>query len=111
MNIKIDRGDWPSFADTFSENNQGRPVSIERVSETVVSETIAEKAPLVALDFDDLEPDAMLITVGTEDEEALTHTITDPQTVWLYSDAEGKALSLEILTPDNAKTIVRFENS
>ena len=110
MDKQIKRADWPAFADQFSQDNQGRPVSVEIVSQDLGDERMAEKVPLVAIDFDHQGQGTFLITVG-EGENTLTHTIPSPETVWLRSDPGGKALALEIMAVDQSMTILRFEDA
>jgi len=46
MNEQINRINWPAFADRFSVDNQGRPVSIEIVGQAVGEEVLTENIPL-----------------------------------------------------------------
>jgi hypothetical protein len=109
MDKQINRAGWPAFADQFSQNNQGRPVCVEVASQILGDETMAEKAPLVAIDFDPQGQGTILITVG-QGETTMTHTIPVPETVWLRSDQKGKASALEIIARDKSQTILRFED-
>ena len=109
MDKQIKRADWPAFADQFSRNNQGRPVGVEIVSQALGDERVAEEAPLVAIDFDHQGRGTFLITVG-QGERTMTHPITVPETVWLRSDQDDKALALEIVAGDRSQTILRFED-
>ena len=109
MDKQIDRADWPAFTDQFSRNNQGRPVGVEIVGQALGGEWMAEKAPLVAIDFDHQGQGTFLITVG-QGERTMTHPITVPETVWLRSDQDDKASALEIIAGDRSQTILRFED-
>jgi hypothetical protein len=110
MDKQIKRADWPAFADQFSQDNQRRPVSIEIASQALGDEKMAEKTPLVAVDFDPQGQGTILVTVG-RGEKTTTHTIPVPETVWLRSDPGGKALALEIIAGDRSMTILRFEDA
>jgi hypothetical protein len=110
MDRQINRADWPAFADEFSQSNQGRPISIEIVGQTLGDEMMAEETALVALDFDPQGQGTILITVG-QGESVMTHTIAAPETIWLRSDQGGVAIAMEIIVRDtHQKTILRFEN-
>lgn len=110
MDRQINRAEWPAFADEFSQSNQGRPISIEIVGQTLGDEAMAEETPLVALDFDPQDQGAILITVG-EGETVTTHTIAAPETVWLRSDQDGIAMALEVIARDrDQQAILRFED-
>lgn len=109
MNEQIERGNWLAFADQFSEENQGRPVSIEVVGEAVGEEPLAEKIPLMALDYDPGDQGEILITVNRDD-EIFTHTIAGPTAIWLERSDDGKAIALEVVAEDESRTILRFED-
>jgi hypothetical protein len=110
MDTQIKRADWPAFADQFSQDNQGRPVGVEIASQALGDERMAEKIPLVAVDFDPQGQGTILVTVG-QGETTMTHTIPVPETVWLRSDPGGRALALEIVADDQSTTILRFEDA
>ena len=110
MDKQIKRADWPAFADQFSQDNLGRPVGVEIASPALGDERLAEKTPLVAIDFDPQGQGTILVTVG-QGETTMTHTIPVPETVWLRSAPGGKALALEIMAADQSMTILRFEDA
>lgn len=109
MNKQINRADWLAFADQFSQDNEGRPVSIEVVSQALGEERLAENIPLMALDFDPENQGAILITVNRDD-EIFTHTIAAPKAIWLERTEDGWALALEVVAGDDSRTILRFED-
>ena len=110
MDREILRLRWPIFADEFSEVNQGRPLSIEIVGDTLGDQEMAEATPFVALDYDDRTEAAILISVG-RGEEVFTHTILNPEELWVHDDPDGTALALQVVASDGQKTILRFEDS
>jgi hypothetical protein len=110
MDKQIKRAGWLAFADKFSRENQGRPVGVEIVSQALGDESMAERIPLIAIDFDPQGQGTVLITVG-QGEETMTHTIPAPETVWLRNDPDGRALALEIIAGNQIKAILRFEDA
>jgi uncharacterized protein YuzE len=110
MDTQIKRADWPAFADQFSQDNQGRPIGVEIASQALGDERMAEKVPLVAIDFDHQGQGTFLITLG-QGEATMTHTILAPETVWVRNDPDGKALALEIVAADQIVVILRFEDA
>jgi osmotically-inducible protein OsmY len=108
MNEQISWGSWLPFFDQFSQDNQGRPVSIEVVGQEWGADLAAQTISLTAVDFDP-KLDAILLTVS-RGEKTFTHTIKAPKTVWLAYADSGKAWALEVITKDNSQTILRFED-
>lgn len=110
MDSQVKRKEWQSFADSFSEENNGRPVAIESVSRDFGDETLAEKTPLIALDFDEKEiPGAAMMTVG-EGLETFTHTLDAPREVWFKRLGFGKVAAMEVVAANGDKLIMRFED-
>ncbi len=108
MNEQISRGGWLPFLEQFSQDNQGRPVSIEVVGQEWGTDLAAQTTSLIAVDFDP-KSDAILMTVS-QGEKTFTHTITAPKAIWLAYTDSGKAWALEVITKDNSQTILRFED-
>jgi hypothetical protein len=107
MDKKINRKDWLDFSDQFSDENQGRPIKLERLDEVEGDEVLIINSPLFDLDFDHHGDGSIMIVTG-EGTQTLTHTISNPATIWLDKDSNGKVLAMEILTNDNSKTILQF---
>jgi len=108
MNKRIERADWPAFADEFSLENRGRPLTLEMVSATLGDETIMEGAPLMALDFDPQGDGALMFGVGAGD-GLTTHVVSAPKDIWLEENDEEIDVALEVIT-DQGKTILYFDD-
>lgn len=106
MDKQIERSEWQTFVDQFSENNLNRPVTVEILSDELGDEFFAEGAPFMALDYDPKKQESLLISVG-EGENLSTHTVSNPKELWVEESPEGNALALEIVN-DSGKTILRF---
>jgi hypothetical protein len=107
MDEKINRTDWLDFASQFSNKNQGRPIKLERLDEVEGDEVLVINSPLSDLDYDHQGQGNIIIVAG-KGTLALTHTISNPATIWLDKDSDGKVLAMEILAKDNSKTILQF---
>ena len=109
MDVKVERKEWQFFADSFSEENNGRPVTIESITQGMGDEFLAKEIALIALDFDTKGAGAAMITVG-EGIETMTHTVDAPESVWFMRQASGKMQALEIVVAGGDKLIVKFDD-
>ena len=110
MDMQVERKEWLFFADSFCEENNGRFVTIESVSQDRGDEMVAEKTPLIALDFDDNgDATAALITVG-EGTETFTHTLNAADAVWFKRLPNGKMAAMAIVANSGDKLIIRFDD-
>lgn len=110
MDKQVERKEWLFFADSFSEENNGRSVTIESVSQDMGDETLAEKTALIALDFDDKEsPGAAMITVG-KGTETFTHILEAPDAVWFERLGFGKIAAMEVVAANGDRLIIRFDD-
>jgi hypothetical protein len=109
MNEQIHRESWPAFFNQFSQESQGRPISMEIVGRELGANVEAKTVPLIAIDFDQ-RAGAILITTG-QGTKTLTHVITAPKTVWVErSDEAKKVMALEVIAEEDNRTILRFED-
>jgi len=109
MDMQVERKEWQFFADSFSEENYGRPITIESITQARGDEFLAEKMPLLALDFDIKGVGAAMITAG-EGTETFTHTLSAPEAVWFERLASGKMVAMEIVVTGGDKLIIKFDD-
>jgi len=109
MDMQVERKEWQFFADSFSEENYGRPITIESITQARGDEFLAEKMPLLALDFDIKGVGAAMITVG-EGTETFIHTLNAPEAVWFERLASGKMVAMEIVVTGGDKLIIKFDD-
>lgn len=109
MDMQVDRKEWTFFADSFSEKNNGRPVTIEQVSQDLGDEVVAEKAAFIALDINKHKDNVAMITVGAGT-DTFTHALDAPNVVWTTRLDSGKTAAMEIVSTSGDKLIVRFDD-
>lgn len=112
---EISPREWGTFLDRFSERNQGRPARLEVAIPPGEGEPLlAEKEPLLGVEFDPKGSEAPTITVtlgGTRAKEPhLTHVINDPTMIWVEEELDGLAVALEIDSEDEGNTRLIFEH-
>jgi hypothetical protein len=99
---------WQNFCETFTAGNRGRVVSITIVSENV-GELLAEGTILSAIDYDLVgKGDDLVISYGGLSPVAY-HVVTTPLEIWQAQDQNGKVVALEIIDPEDRRTVVKFE--
>ena len=107
---KLDQERWSEFLSMFSNGNRGRMVAIEVADMAIGDQPITDGAPLFAIDYDPVNKgDDLMITTG-RDEVEYTHKISAPAEIWESQDDNGKAMVLEIIARDGAKTILVFRS-
>ena len=107
---KWDQERWSEFLSMFSNGNRGRMVAIEVADMAIGDQPLTEAAPLFAIDYDPVNKgDDLMITTG-RDEVEYTHKISAPAEIWESQDDNGKAMVLEIIARDGAKTILVFKS-
>ncbi len=107
---KLDQERWSEFLSMFSNGNRGRTVAIEVADIGIGDQPLTEAAPLFAIDYDSANKgDDLVITTG-RDAVDYSHKISAPAEIWESQDDNGKAVSLEILDRNGAKTILVFKS-
>ncbi len=106
----IAREGWAEFFDDFSKARQGVMVSIETVApRTDGPQTQTRALPFVGITFEDKGSGANTIQImaGTETDDHLTHTVTNPQRVFHKTGAG--VMSAEV-NPDEVLEITASED-
>jgi hypothetical protein len=114
MQGEIERSQWKTFLDEFSERNQLRPTRLEVIGGDIGAQEEERYLPFVGASF---EPKgaargSVEIILGGEtaaDERHVTHTILNVQTIVPLVGIKGLEDGLGFTDKDGAKTILRFE--
>ena len=116
---EIARSEWKSYFDEFSRTRAGERVTVELIHDPQADPEFAlEGQPLVGLSFEEKgsEEGDILIIVGGETNDSLTHAITHPVHVYhknargILSDEVNEDEVLEITSTDDPRiTFLRFE--
>ena len=116
---EIARSEWKTYFDEFSRTRAGERVTLELIHDPQSNPEFAlEKQPLVGISFEEKGSDEgdILISVGGETTNSLTHAVTHPVHVYhknargILSDEVNVDEVLEITsTGDPRITYLRFE--
>jgi Family of unknown function (DUF5335) len=98
---KLDKTQWRTFFDRFSEILEGRQAEIEVASLSLGDQVEAEWLPLHGITYD---PNDDVVEVALE---GLDHMIRKPREIFL-EDWTGGVMALEIVDADGTKQIVKL---
>lgn len=98
---EIDKKDWQAFFDRVSAALRGKMIEIEVDSLDLGAQVQAQRLSLNGLTYDHRD-DAFIVAT-----DAIEHSIRAPQRIYIAEGDEGMH-SLEILTADGTKQILRF---
>ena len=107
-NAQVPRDEWLSFFDDFAHDNAGRLITLETFGETVGDEQLAERVPLLSINYDPRDKgDVLRIATGIREVE-YEHRIASPKEVWVADDQEGRDNAMEIIGENGDHTVVSF---
>src|SRR5262245_48485347 len=104
---EIPRNEWNSFFDIFSRQHEGWLATLEVFSSEFGAQEEAHELPIEGITID---TETVVITLGKAPEDHITHTISQPEHVWLEQANEGANAALEIESKDDSKVLLRFRS-
>ncbi len=107
--IRIEKDQWLEFANQFTRENEGRPVTVEIVDPELGAQEEAEAVPFVALTYDAKHTGEFIITIGREP-DLVDHQVDEPQEVWVEKDPSGRIMAVAIFSPNDRRTIIHFHD-
>lgn len=107
--IRIEKEKWLEFANQFTVDNEGRPVTVEIIDPELGAQEEAEAVPFVALTYDAKHTGEFIITIGREP-DLVDHQVDDPQEVWVEKGPDGRVMALAIISPNDHRTILHFHD-
>ena len=110
---EIPRDEWKTFLDSFSRQHEGWLATLEVLGPDIGAQQEAHDLPLegISATSKDTVPETIAISLGKTPEDHLTHTITEPNHVWLEQTPQGANAALEIESADEVKTLLRFRSA
>jgi hypothetical protein len=115
---EIARTEWKTYFDEFSRTRAGELVTVELIYSPQADPQYAlTRQPLAGMTFEEKggEPGTIEISAGTEENNSLTHTITNPVHVYhknargLLSDEVNVDEVIEITSTDDPRIVfLRF---
>jgi len=109
---EIPRDEWTTFLDTFSRQHEGWLSTVEILGADIGAQQEVLNLPLEGISASrDSVPQTIVISLGNNAEDHVTHTITNPNRIWLQQTSQGANAALEIESADQVKTLLRFRSA
>jgi hypothetical protein len=105
------RQEWPLFFRAITEQDLGKPITIEVVSPELGTNVEADGMPLEQITYDDRD-DAVIITVAsrTGEEGALRHIVEHPWKIIFDPPSPTGVRTIDIEGPDGSHTLVTLHS-
>src|SRR5262249_52568052 len=103
---------WGSFLVGRNRLAQDRPIRLEVISRELGDQEMADKLPLIGIDFETKgsERGDLLVTVLSDD-GPLTHRMEKPTRLFIAHNETGELMqTLAVLEADGGATIIYFED-
>ncbi|NPA91922.1 MAG: hypothetical protein GXO55_10860 [Chloroflexi bacterium] len=107
--VRIDKEEWLEFANQFTKDNEGRPVTVEIVDPELGDQEEAEAVPFVALTYDAKHTGEFIITIGREP-DLVDHQVDKPKEVWVEKGPDGRVMALAIISETGTQHIIHFHD-
>jgi hypothetical protein len=110
---EIPREEWTNFFEGFSRQHEGWLATLEIFAPDVGAQRQARDLPLegVSISSSADSPNSIAINLGNDPENHVTHTIAQPEHVWIETTSQGANLALEIESENQTKTLLRFRSA
>jgi len=110
---EIQQSDWREFFDNFSRTHQGSAVGIEILGPEIGTQTEETGLALegITAESDEVSDDTIVIMVGANADDHITHSVRRPTQVSLEQTDEGLDLALAIKGADGCTVLLRFQSS
>ncbi|HEV8369518.1 MAG TPA: DUF5335 family protein [Pyrinomonadaceae bacterium] len=110
---EIPRAEWNNFFAGFSRQHEGWLATLEVFAPDIGAQEEAHELPLegISMASNNESPDVISINLGKRIEDHVTHTVTEPEHVWLEQTAAGANAALEIESQNETRTLLRFRSA
>jgi hypothetical protein len=110
---EIPRAEWNNFFDGFSRQHEGWLATLEVFAPDVGAQEEAHELPLegISIASSDENPNSISISLGRSPANHVTHTINEPEHVWVDQTSRGANAALEIESQNDTRTLLRFRSS
>jgi|SRR4030095_56696 Family of unknown function (DUF5335) len=110
---EIPRTEWNNFFDGFSRQHEGWLATLEVFAPDVGAQEEAHELPLegISIASTDENSNSISINLGRSPADHVTHTINEPEHVWLELRSRGADAALEIESQNDTRTLLRFRSA
>ena len=109
----IQQNEWPEFFDNFSRKHQGTPVGLEILEPEIGAQPEENGLALegISIEGNETSGHTVLIMVGANADDHVTHSIRHPTQVSLGQTTEGEDFALAIKGTDGSLALLRFQSA
>lgn len=110
---EIPENEWMKFFDSFSRKHEGWLVNLEVFGSEIGAQVAQHDLALegVTDEWDEVNGNTIMIMMGAEPDDHITHSITHPTAVSLEQTNEGADVALAIKSNDGTTTLLRFRSA
>ncbi|WP_035984666.1 DUF5335 family protein [Leptolyngbya sp. KIOST-1] len=105
---------WSEFFEQFTDENQGRLITLKLVDEQLGDFTVLRRTPLHAIAYHGPDHNHdLLVTVGRPEgigDATYTHRIVQPRAISIVTDEDGLVLSCTIIHHDQSQSTISFQS-
>lgn len=105
-NKRVPIDEWSLFFDRFINENVGKPVRIEEFGPAEGARVIADKVPLLSLNYDPGEEGGLTIATGSKEGILYEHRIGIPRDIWLKTTEAGEDEAVEVVDEDGNRSVL-----
>jgi hypothetical protein len=102
--IPID--EWSLFFDRFINENIGRPVRIEEFGPSEGARVLADKVPLLSLNFDPGSEGGLTVSTGSKEGILYEHRIGIPRDIWVKTTEAGQDEAVEVIDEEGTRSVL-----
>ena len=109
---EIPRDEWREFFDRFSRQHEGWIATLEILGSEIGAQVESRELVFEGIvdELDNAQGNEILIMVGADPDDHITHNISRPATVSLEQTDEGADVALAIKSGDGNTTLLRFRS-
>ena len=105
---QIHREQWAQFLNGFSKSHAGKLASLDAFGPGTGDHHEARPLPFAGFEVEADAPGHIIVMLGTERADHVSHTITAPVQVWHKSGPDEADEVVEVRADDGVSIIVRF---
>jgi hypothetical protein len=106
--LNIPPEQWQAYLSIFSNENKGKLIALEYLSDDPDKTGFSMEMPLLSIDYDPpLKGNKLVINLGREATQ-FSHAVSAPIEFLEIQDESGKIMTLEISGDDKNKTIINL---
>lgn len=105
---QINANQWTQFLDDFSRSHEGQPATVEAFGPGTGDHHEARALPLNGFEVETKAPGHIIVMLGTERDDHLSHTVTAPVQVWHKAGPDEANEVVEIRSDDGIGLVIKF---